>query len=147
MATQVEITSRVVVSAVVEQVWQAAVDWPRQSQWMLGTSVRGGHDVGAKVFARTGIGPIGFTDTMIIADWDPPRRCAMQHSGRVIRGIGVFEVVPTADGCEFRWTEQLRLPLGAAGRVGWRVVRPLAQRGMDLSLRRFARLVSPGDPL
>jgi hypothetical protein len=146
MVTQVEITSRVVVPMTAEQVWQAAVDWSRQSQWMLGTHVHGGHDLGAKVFARTGIGPIGFTDTMIITDWDPPRRCVMQHRGRVIRGIGAFEVAPTAEGCEFRWTEQLPLPLGAAGRVVWRVVRPLAQRGMDLSLRRFARLVSPSDP-
>jgi hypothetical protein len=34
--------------------------------------------------------------------------------------------------------------LAAAGRWGWRLARPLAQRGMDLSLRRFARLVTAG---
>jgi hypothetical protein len=56
----------------------------------------------------------------------------------------VFEVVPAGAGSEFRWTEQLELPLAAAGRWGWRLARPLAQRGMDLSLRRFARLVTAG---
>jgi len=50
-------------------------------------------------------------------------------------------VTPRGTGCEFRWTERLDLPFGDAGRLGWRLVRPLAQRGMDTSLRRFARLV------
>lgn len=145
MGTQVEIASRVVVPIAPEQVWQAVVDWPRQREWMLGTRVRGGHGLGAAVSARTGIGPIGFTDTMVVTHWDPPWRCVMQHTGRVIRGIGVFEVAPAGDGSEFRWSEHLPLPLGAAGRLGWRVLRPLAQRGMDLSLRRFARLVSLED--
>jgi hypothetical protein len=49
-------------------------------------------------------------------------------------------------GSEFRWTERLDLPLGAAGRWGWRLARPLAQRGMDLSVRRFARFVAAGAP-
>jgi hypothetical protein len=112
---------------------------------MLGTQVRGGHGLGATLVARTGIGPAAFTDTMVITEWDPPRRCVVRHTGRVVRGAGVFEVRPAgAGGSEFRWTELLDLPLGVLGRLGWLVVRPLAQRGMDLSLRRFARFVPPG---
>ena len=145
MTSRVQITSRVVVPAAPEQVWQAVVDWPGQRQWMLATRVHGGHGLGAKVYARTGIGAIGFTDTMIITHWDPPRRCVVRHTGRLVRGVGVFEVAPAGAGCEFRWTEQLHLPLATAGRLAWQVVRPLAQRGMDMSVRRFARLVPPGD--
>ena len=109
---------------------------------MLATRVHGDHGQGAHVVARTGFGPVGFTDTMVITEWEPPRRCVMRHTGRVVRGAGVFEVVPAGAGSEFRWTERLDLPLGAAGRWGWRLARPLAQRGMDLSLRRFARFVA-----
>jgi hypothetical protein len=38
----------------------------------------------------------------------------------------------------FHWGEMLDLPLGAAGRVGWPVVRPAFVAGVKLSLRRFA---------
>jgi len=140
MITRVAITSRIVLPVPPEQAWQAVVDWPRQDQWMLATRVRGGHGPGAQVVARTGIGPVGFTDTMVITVWEPPHRCVVEHTGRVLRGAGIFEVVPAGAGSEFRWAERLELPFAAAGRWGWRVVRPLAQRGMDLSLRRFARL-------
>ncbi|HEV2372080.1 MAG TPA: SRPBCC family protein [Streptosporangiaceae bacterium] len=142
MTVSVEVTSRVVVPVPPERAWRAALDWPAQQRWMLGTRVRGGHGVGAAVVARTGIGPVGFTDTMVITHWDPPRRCVVEHTGRVIQGTGVFEVTPAGAGAEFRWTEQLQLPLAVVGRVGWRMVRPLAQHGMDVSLRRFARLTS-----
>jgi hypothetical protein len=70
----------------------------------------------------------------------------VRHSGRVVLGTGVFEVVPAGAGSEFRWTERLDLPLGVAGRWGWRLVRPLAQRGMGVSLRRFARFAAAGTP-
>jgi carbon monoxide dehydrogenase subunit G len=146
MITQVAITSRIVLPVPPEQAWQAVVDWPRQGEWMLATRVRGGQGHGAQVVARTGIGPVGFTDTMVITHWEPPRRCVVEHTGRVVRGAGVFEVVPAGAGSELRWTEQLELPFAAAGRWGWRAVRPLAQRGMDLSLRRFARLVGDAGP-
>jgi carbon monoxide dehydrogenase subunit G len=144
VTTRVEISSRIVVPATPEHVWQAVVDWAGQHRWMLGTRVHGGHGLGATVVARTGIGPLGFTDTMVVSEWDPPRRCVVRHTGRVVRGAGIFEVAPSGAGAEFRWAEQLDLPLtGAIQRLGWPVVRPLAQRGMDASLRRFARLVAP----
>src|ERR1700730_8320497 len=78
---------------------------------------------------RTGIGPIGFTDTMVIAHWDPPRRCVVQHTGRIICGGGVFELAQYRADSEFRWSGQLQLPLAAAGRLVWRVVRRLHRAG------------------
>lgn len=146
MSNRVEIIARVQVPQPQERVWRAVVDWASQAEWMLATRVHGDHGPGAPVVARTGIGPVGFTDTMVITEWDPPRRCVVRHTGRVVRGDGVFEVVPAGAGSEFRWTERVDLPLGAAGRWGWRLARPLAQRGMDLSLRRFARFVAAGAP-
>jgi carbon monoxide dehydrogenase subunit G len=146
VSNQVEITARVRVPAPPERTWRAVVDWPAQGEWMLATRVRGDHGPGARVVARTGIGPIGFTDPMVVTEWAPPRRCVVRHTGRVVRGDGVFEVEPAGAGSEFRWTERLDLPLGVAGRWGWRLARPLAQRGMDASLRRFARFLAAGAP-
>jgi hypothetical protein len=145
MPAEVEIASRVVISADPERVWRAAVDWSSQHRWVWGTRARGGHTLGAAVVARTGIGPVGFTDTMVITEWAPPHRCVVRHTGRVVRGIGIFEVVPRDESCQFRWTERLQLPLGLVGRLGWPIVRPFVRWGLDSSLRRFKRLIQGAD--
>jgi uncharacterized protein YndB with AHSA1/START domain len=136
-----EIVARVTVPADPERVWRAATDWSRQREWIWGTQVTGGHEVGAEVTGWTGIGPVGFTDTMVITEWDPPRRCVVRHTGRVVRGTGVFEVVGAGPHCEFRWAEDLDLPLPAAlGALAGPLIRPIATWGLRASLRRFARL-------
>ena len=129
------------VRAAAEQVWEAAVDWPRQGEWMWGTRVRGGHGVGAELSAWTGIGPVGFTDAMVITEWDPPRRCVVRHTGSIVRGGGVFEAIPLGRQCEFRWTEQLELPGSSRGARDGRWSGRLRRAG---STRRC--VVSPGWP-
>jgi len=145
MVPPLEIVAGVPVRAEPERVWQVAMDWSRQGEWIPGTRVRGGTGTGAEVAAWTGIGRVGFTDTMIITEWDPPRRCVVQHTGKVVRGSGVFEVVPRGGVSEFRWTELVELPVPAAlapaatmiGR--WTIV-PLTRLALGYALRRFARL-------
>ena len=134
------------VDAPVEATWAAATDWDGQSQWMLGTTVRalrGGVGVGAGLEAFTGVRlgrlRLGFLDTMRITGWEPPHRCDVVHTGRVVRGTGTFAVEPRPGGSRFLWREDLDLPLGVVGRVGWVVVRPLFAAGVRLSLQRFAR--------
>jgi carbon monoxide dehydrogenase subunit G len=141
MPAQLEVTSRVLVEAAPERVWQVAMDWSRQREWMWGTKVSGGTGAGAEVVARTGVGPVGFADTMVITEWNPPSRCVVRHTGRIVRGLGIFEVAPSGRQTEFRWTEQLQLPWPLAGRLGRRAVAPLVRWGLAASLRRFARLV------
>lgn len=144
--SELEITSRIRVRADPQRVWELAMDWSRQREWIPATVVHGGTGVGARVEARTGIGPAGFTDTMVITEWAPPRRCVVQHTGRVVRGSGVFEVVPQGEFSEFRWTELIDLPVPEAVRpvataIGkWTVV-PLTRLSLDYALRRLARLV------
>lgn len=138
MSTPLEISSRVLVPGTPQQVWDLALDWRRQGEWMPGTRVSGGTGIGAGVTARTGIGPIGFTDTMVITEWEPPRRCVVRHTGKVVRGLGIFEVAPRGELTEFRWIELLELPVpGAAALARWTVA-PLARRGLAIALRRFA---------
>jgi uncharacterized protein YndB with AHSA1/START domain len=139
------------VDAPVEQTWAGAVDWARQGEWMLATTVRptarDGRGVGARIEAFTGIGRLGVRDAMEITRWEPPHHCHVAHTGGVVRGSGAFDVAPrSGGGSTFVWREDLELPLGALGRLGWPLVRPLLACGVRLSLRRFARWVQAGRP-
>ena len=144
MSVDLELT--VEVDAPVERTWDAATDWDRQGEWMLGTTVRGtarsGVGVGGGIEAFTGVGRLGFLDTMEITAWEPPYRCEVLHTGRLVRGTGRFEVLDRGDGrSAFVWAESLDLPFGAVGRWGWPLVRPLFVAGVRRSLDRFARWV------
>lgn len=139
-----ELELRVPVAAPAETTWAALTDWNRQGEWMLGTSVRvtagDGRGVGSTLAAFTGVGPLGFTDTMRITEWEPPARCAVLHTGKVVRGTGEFLVNAVTDRTsEFVWVERLDLPLGAVGRLGWPLVRPAFTWGVRRSLTAFAR--------
>jgi uncharacterized protein YndB with AHSA1/START domain len=143
-----EVIQTVDVDAPAGQVWSALVDWRRQGEWMLLTDVTtvdgDGQGVGGRLAARTGVprpggGRLGVLDTMLITAWEFPRRIDVRHTGRVVRGSGTFEVRAGGDGgSTFVWTERLDLPLGALGRAGWPLVRPVMAAGVRLSLRRFA---------
>jgi hypothetical protein len=142
---------RVDVDAPVQATWDGATDWAGQGEWMLGTSVRpteqDGQGVGGAIAAFTGIGPLGFLDTMTITRWEPPYRCHVLHTGRIVRGTGEFGVEARGDDQSvFVWREDLELPLGALGRFGWLLVKPLFAFGVRLSLKRFARWVEAGRP-
>ena len=132
------------VAAPAERVWERLVDWDRQGEWMLRTEVRataqGGRGVGGGIEAFTGVGPVGFLDRMVVTQWDPPRRCVVRHTGRLVRGAGAFEVEPLgSDRSRLVWTEWIDPPLGALGQLGFALLRPVMRAGLKLSMRRFAR--------
>jgi hypothetical protein len=135
------------VAAPAEQTWAAVTDWPTQGEWMLGTRVEAtaqdGQGVGGALSAFTGIGRLGFLDTMTITAWEPPHRCDVLHTGRVVRGTGSFVVRVTGTASsELVWREDLDLPLGRVGWLGWQLVRPVFAAGVRVSLRRFARFAA-----
>ena len=123
------------------EAWVAVMTWERQADWMLFTRVSGGTGVGSRVSARTGVGPVGFTDDMEITEWDPPRVCRVKHLGKVVRGTGTFEVQDLGPGrSRFVWSEDLELgPLA----VAWPVMRPVSELFLKLSLRRLVRQLAP----
>jgi carbon monoxide dehydrogenase subunit G len=138
-----ELTLSVRVAAPPEQVWAAAVDWDRQHEWMVGTTVRGGRGHGARLVAFTGWHGIGFHDPMTITTWDPPHRCVVRHEGNVVRGTAAFEVLPDGHGGSvFVWSEWLVLPFGLLGELGYALLRPLVLRPLRRSLDQFAAWVS-----
>ena len=135
------------VAAAPDVVFAAATDWPGHPKWMLLTGVtptRGdGESVDSLLRAVTGprIGStrFGLVDTMRIVEWAPPMRCAVRHTGSVVRGDAQFAVTPRSDGTSvFTWSERLDLPLGMLGAVGWAILRPVFVVGLTVSLRRFA---------
>jgi Polyketide cyclase / dehydrase and lipid transport len=155
------VSATVAIPEAPELVWRAAMDWERQGEWVLATRVAltggNGRSVGSTVRAVTGLRGYGIADTFEIVEWTAPddtgsadggvRRCVVRHTGGVVRGLGIFEVVPNGAGdSRMTWAELLELPLGAAGRLGWPLVRPAVKAGLWLSLRRFARLVG-GPPV
>lgn len=134
------------VEAPQQQVWDAVIDWNAQSEWVMGTTVvagpGGGQGVGGTLEAFTGVRSVGVRDPMVVVEWDPPRRCVVEHLGSVVRGRGVIEVVAVnAERSRVVWLEVVALPLGVVGRLGWPIARPLTAWGIGRSLRRFASLV------
>ena len=149
MSDRKHLVLSVIVDAPPERVFAALVDWETQGQWMLGTRVWSdgpAQGVGGRISAFTGVGRAGFLDTMEIVEWDPPRFVRVRHTGHVVRGDGVFEVLALPEGrSRFVWREELDLPLGALGRAGYAMVRPAFAAGVARSLRRFADLVARGE--
>ena len=94
--------------------WDAVVDWDAQSEWMVLTRVwateNEGRGLGGGVAARTSVGPLGFTDDMVITHWDPPRECTVKHLGTIVRGTGTFAVTPAPGGSTFTWSEDVIPP-------------------------------------
>ena len=74
----------VVVDAPPEAVWAAVTDWERQSEWMLGTTVRatdhGGVGVGGGIEAFTGLGRLGPSGGKIVEEG-----AKLRHQPGVVR--------------------------------------------------------------
>jgi uncharacterized protein YndB with AHSA1/START domain len=139
-----KISVSVPVAASADAVFAAATDWPGQREWIFATNTvatRGdGKATGDEISARTGYGPFGFTDTMTITEWDPPRLCSVLHTGKVVKGTATFAV--EADGpsaSRFIWSEVVEAPFGRVGALGFRAIQGVFVFFLRLSLKRFVR--------
>jgi uncharacterized protein YndB with AHSA1/START domain len=128
------------VAAEAAAVFGVLTDWPRHREWMLLTraEVTGGdgRSAGSRLSAFTGVGALGFVDTMEITGWDPPHEVSVRHAGRLVRGTGVFRVLPRPGGCRVEWEELLEVPFAPL----WPLVRPVVAVFFRTSLRRLAAL-------
>jgi uncharacterized protein YndB with AHSA1/START domain len=131
------------VDAPAVRVFEALTDWASHDRWMLFTRAEGDHAEGGEVRAFTGVGRLGFLDTMTITVWEPPRRAVVRHTGKVVRGSGAFEVEDLGAGrSRVVWSEWVLLPLGALGQLAWPLVRIPLRALLQVSLRRLARYVA-----
>lgn len=139
----------VFIDAPAQTVFDAVTQWSEQGLWMVGTRVEvrtgDGRSLDSELAAWTGAGPAGFWDTMTITRWEPPHRVDVLHTGSVVRGTGTMEVLALPGGrSRFVWSEDLDLPLGLVGRLGWPLARPAFLAGVKRSLAAFAALVESG---
>jgi carbon monoxide dehydrogenase subunit G len=150
--TRVRLQREIDVSASASAVWDYITDWPRQAEWVPMTRVEvvdRASGLGGRIRAWTGLGRIGFWDPMTITAWerlpDGGGRCEVLHLGKLVRGEGEFTVLSQGAGTSrFLWAEVLVLPLGPVGAVGWRAVRPVAERVIDRALATMRDLVERG---
>jgi hypothetical protein len=124
-------------------VFDAVTNWEFQSKWIPFTNVVGvgenSHQLGGKLEAFTGIGRVGFLDTMTITKWEPPFVCEVTHTGNFVKGSGLFEVSNDADGAKFTWTEYFSLPSGILGNLIWAIVWVPFKIGLIISLWKFSK--------
>ena len=128
----------------------AMVDLAAQQRWMIATRlypVQADVPVplaGSRVAAFTGVGGVGFLDTMTVTAYDPPHRWVVDKDGDLLRGIGTMRVTPTPGGCRATWSNELTLPFGLLGRVTFLVIRPVAELALRACLHRLARMLQSG---
>ncbi len=135
------------INATQEQVFDYLTDWPKQSEWVFGTHVEIrtpglAREVGGKIAAFTGFGPIGFWDYMTITNWQYPKAVDVVHTGRVVKGTGSMRVEKMSDTkSRFYWSEDLEIPLGKIGLLGFKLLKPLFLGGVQSSLNKFGRIL------
>lgn len=137
----------VTVAADRRRVFDVLADWERQAEWMVDalavevlTPQRQG--VGVTVRCPTRILGLVVDDILRVTRFEPPVAIEAVHLGRIITGIGGFELEDAGGGTRVTWWEEVDPPLGRLGeRVARLVVRPLVAWTFGRSLRRFKDLV------
>lgn len=135
------------VEATPQQVWDVLVDWENQPRWMAdarSVKVTSPHRAGADVtvVCATDIAlGIVVDDPMLVTEWEEPRVLGVRHLGRVIRGVGAFELDQTAHGTALTWWEEAEVPFWALGEaVAELTVVPWVRRVFRTSLAGLKRI-------
>lgn len=101
------------------QVWARVWDLDRHTAAVPLTRVvgcgPGGLSSGERFVARTGLGPLGFDDEMVVREWDPPHRAVIDKVGRVLTGSIEVTIEPAvcassaaagAPSTRLRWSQR-----------------------------------------
>ena len=125
--------------------WKAIADWESQGNWMLQTKVwvtspiREG--VGTSISAFTGplyksypkFSKLGLLDTMVVTSWQPPEKCDVIHTGKILKGLGAFELLEISENVtRFNWSEAIE-----CSRLKFFVIYPFMWLGVRISLARL----------
>jgi len=131
--------------------WQAIADWEGQGNWMLQSRVwvtsqiREG--IGTTIAAFTGpfyksypkFSNFGLLDTMVVTNWQPPYRCDVMHTGKILKGTGTFELVEiSATATRFNWSEDIE-----CSRLQFLAIYPFLWIGVRISLARLSTSLLP----
>jgi hypothetical protein len=129
----------------VELVWQRVSDLVGHSAGVPLTSTTsdpGEPAVGWRFTPRTGLGPVGFDDPMVVTVWEPPRRLRVEKVGRVLAGWADISLAPLPEGgTRVTWQEEV---LPAHTGIGRRM-RPLFDAvGKVVFRRALTRMLRGG---
>jgi uncharacterized protein YndB with AHSA1/START domain len=103
------------VATPLQPVWETVTDFGAYGRWIPLTEMRvdppplrSGWGFGG----RTGLGPVGFLDSMLVVRWEPPKdgaaRFAMRKTGRLLAGWADVRLRSTdGAGTEVRWREEI----------------------------------------
>lgn len=135
----VTLTFSITIRANQQTIFDYVSDWEKQSDWILFTTVKKLtdpiHTKDVTLLATTKFGPIKFVDSMVVTDWQPPKKITVEHTGRIILGKGVFTVREISDTtCQFIWEEITPVPFGLVGRLGLVVISPFMRLMFNRSL-------------
>ena len=138
---------RVDCDASIEKVWAKIADWGSQGEWMVATRVWLTSDisegVGTSIAAFTGpahriypkLSFLGLLDTMTVTTWQPPSRCDVIHTGKILKGTGTFQLDSNGpNSTTFFWSETIDIH-----RALFLFGAPFIWLGVRISLARFAR--------
>lgn len=138
---------RVNCEAPIEKVWARIADWSSQGEWMLATRVwvtsEISEGVGTSIAAFTGpahriyprFSSLGLLDTMTVTTWQPPTRCDVIHTGKILKGTGTFQIESTGShSSTFYWSETIDIH-----RALFLIGAPFIWLGVRISLARFVR--------
>ena len=103
------------VPTALDAVWDALTDFAAYGRWIPLTSMRtepGPARLGWAFGGFTGLGPVGFLDSMLVVKWEPPldgeARFAVRKTGRVLRGWADVRLAATdAGGTDVVWREEI----------------------------------------
>lgn len=129
-----------------EVVWALITDWEHQDDWMLEASdfvVTSAHREGVGVEAEATIRIAGVTtrDKIRVVGWEPNRRLALEHTGRV-SGKGEIHLTPLGkDRTHVFWREELQPPAGILGALGLSSFKPIMKKVFARDLRVLEGLV------
>lgn len=130
-----------------EDVWRTLTTWERQPEWMVDakavhvlTPERAGE--GVTIRCPTNLLGVTVQDVMRVTGWREPSYLEVTHLGRIITGVGAFELEELPDDrTRLVWWEEIDPPLGAVGAWGaQRLVLPVLRRIFARSLANLAAL-------
>ena len=134
-----------------ERAWQAISDWEGQGRWMLQSKVwvtsKIREGAGTTIAAFTGpfyksypkFAKIGLLDTMVVTNWQPPIRCDVLHTGKVLKGTGTFELIKISEkATRFNWSEDIE-----CSRLKFLAIYPFLWIGVRISLARLSTSLRP----
>ena len=133
-------------------VWDTLTDFGAYDRWIPLTSMRTDPPpvrLGWGFAGFTGLGPVGFLDSMLVVRWEPPvdgeARFAVRKTGRVLGGWAAVELTSTdTGGTEVVWREEIvprpeplgRLAAPASDRVTARLFAQALDRMLEAAAAR-----------